>query len=303
MPKEIPKQKNNLHPRNKHQGQYDFEKLTGVLPELSNYVFVNQYHTSTIDFSNPDAVKTLNKALLSHYYGVNHWDIPAGYLCPPIPGRADYVHYVADILAETNNGIIPKGKKINCLDVGVGANAIYPIIGHCAYGWSFVGTDIDPVSVKAANAIVGFNEVLKDGIEIRLQNNKNHFFEGIIKPNEKFDLTICNPPFYTSEADAAAQNLRKTNNLSGKKQDIPKLNFGGNSNELWCEGGEMKFIISMIRESAEFAESCRWFTSLVSKKEHLDRIYKELEKVKVSQFKTVEMAQGQKVSRLIAWNF
>lgn len=301
MPKEIAKQK--LHPRNKHRGQYDFDALVKTLPELSGDVFVNQYGTQTIDFSNPEAVKTLNKALLAHYYGVNHWDIPVGYLCPPIPGRADYVHYLADILAETNNGIIPTGKNIKCLDVGVGANAIYPIIGHCSYGWSFVGSDIDPVSVNAANAIVGFNEVLKDGIEIRLQTNKNHFFKGIIKPNEKFDLTMCNPPFHTSEADAAAQNLRKTNNLSGKKQDIPKLNFGGNANELWCEGGELKFIISMIRESVEFSDSCRWFTSLVSKKEHLDRIYKELEKVKVSHFKTVEMSQGQKVSRLIAWIF
>jgi 23S rRNA (adenine1618-N6)-methyltransferase len=303
MPKEIAKQKLNLHPRNKHRGQYDFEALIKTLPELSGDVFVNQYDTHTIDFSNPKAVKTLNKALLAHYYGVKNWDIPAGYLCPPIPGRADYVHYLADILAETNNGIIPIGKNTICLDVGVGANAIYPIIGHCAYEWSFVGSDIDPVSVKAANAIVGFNEVLKDGIEIRLQTNKNHFFRGIIQPNEKFDLTMCNPPFYSSQADAAAQNLRKTNNLFGKKQNIPMLNFGGKSNELWCEGGEQKFIISMIRESVEFSDSCRWFTSLVSKKEHLDRIYKELEKVKVSQFKTVEMAQGQKVSRLLAWSF
>ena len=303
MPKEIAKQKLILHPRNKHRGQYDFEALVKTLPEFSNHVFINKYGTETIDFSNPEAVKTLNKALLAHYYGVNNWDIPAGYLCPPIPGRADYLHYLADILAETNNGIIPIGKNIKCLDVGVGANAIYPIIGHCSYGWSFVGSDIDPVSVKAANAILGFNEVLKDGIEIRLQTNKNHFFDGIIKPNEKFDLTMCNPPFYTSAADAAEQNLRKTNNLSGKKQDIPKLNFGGNSNELWCEGGELKFIISMIRESVKFSENCKCFTSLVSKKEHLDRIYKELEKVKVSQFKTVEMAQGQKISRLVAWRF
>ena len=106
-----------------------------------------------------------------------------------------------------------------------------------------------------------------------------------------------------ADADAAAQNVRKINNLSGKKQDLPKLNFGGNSNELWCEGGELKFIISMIRQSVEFSDSCRLFTSLVSKKEHLDRIYKELENVKVSQFKTVEMAQGQKISRLVAWRF
>lgn len=303
MEKEILKERTKFHPRNKHQGQYDFVRLVGVLPELSNYVFVNQHKSQTIDFSNPDAVKTLNKSLLAYYYGLKNWDIPTGYLCPPIPGRADYVHYLADILAETNQGVIPTGKTVRCLDVGVGANAIYPIIGHCEYGWSFVGAEIDPVSVKAANAIVAFNKVLKNGIEIRQQNNKNRFFEGIIHPDEKFDLTICNPPFYSSALDADSQNLRKINNLSGKEYNEPRLNFGGTSNELWCEGGEQKFIISMIRESVVFATSCNWFTSLVSKKEHLDRIYKEFERAKVIQFKTVEMAQGQKVSRFVAWRF
>ena len=41
----------------------------------------------------------LNRAILMHHYGVKSWDIPAGYLCPPIPGRADYIHSVADLLA------------------------------------------------------------------------------------------------------------------------------------------------------------------------------------------------------------
>jgi 23S rRNA (adenine1618-N6)-methyltransferase len=36
------------------------------------------------------------------------------YLCPPIPGRADYIHYIADLLA-SNNGIIPKGHGIQGL--------------------------------------------------------------------------------------------------------------------------------------------------------------------------------------------
>lgn len=266
--------KPNLHPRNKHQGQYDFEKLTETLAELSNYVFANQYQNQTIDFSNPEAVKILNKSLLAYYYGVKNWDIPEGYLCPPIPGRADYVHYLADLLIQENAGKPTEGSSIRCLDIGTGANCIYPIIGHREYGWSFVGTDIDPLSVKTAKAIVDFNDVLKNAIEIRLQPNTNHFFEGIIKKDERFDLTFCNPPFYASAEDALEKNLRKNQNLTGKRHSEAVRNFGGNANELWCEGGELKFIVSMIRESVKFSENCKWFTSLVSKKEHLDRIYK-----------------------------
>ena len=297
------KKEGTLHPRNKHKERYDFPVLINDLPELQIFVFENKYGDQTIDFANPEAVKMLNKALLVHFYGVKNWDIPNNYLCPPIPGRADYIHYASDILAESNNGQIPKGNSIKCLDIGVGANCIYPIIGHREYGWSFVGADIDPISVKAASAILQFNDVLKNGIEIRLQSDKNHFFEGIIKNNEHFDITFCNPPFYASAEEAFEKNSRKSQNLTGKKSKESVRNFGGNPNELWCEGGELKFIISMIRESVKFSQNCKWFTTLVSKKEHLDRIYKELEKQKVAQTKTIEMAQGQKISRLVAWRF
>jgi 23S rRNA (adenine1618-N6)-methyltransferase len=295
--------KPSLHPRNRHRGQYDFEKLIETLPALKAFVFINLFGTQTLDFSNPTAVKMLNKALLADQYGVENWDIPAGYLCPPIPGRADYVHYAADILAEYNYGHIPKGNVVKCLDVGTGSNAIYPIIGHQEYGWRFVGTDIDTVSVKAAKSVVEHNPALKNEIEIRFQPNKHQFFEGIIEEGECFDITFCNPPFYSSREEARESNSKKTKNLSGKKTVETLRNFGGNANELWCEGGELRFIVSMIRESVKFSENCKWFTSLVSKKEHLERIYKELKKVKVNQFKTIDMAQGQKLSRLVAWSF
>jgi 23S rRNA (adenine1618-N6)-methyltransferase len=232
-----------------------------------------------------------------------HWDIPAGYLCPPIPGRADYVHFVADILAEGNGGLVPKGKQIKCLDIGTGANCIYPIIGSQEYGWSFVGTDIDLVSVKSANAIVAFNETLKNQIELRLQSSKDCFFEGAIKKGERFDITLCNPPFYGSAEEAERSNNLKNQNLSGKRTNSGVRNFGGTSNELWCEGGEIKFILTMIRESVSFSENCRWFTTLVSKREHLERIYKEFDKLKIKHTKTIEMSQGQKVSRFVAWRF
>ena len=144
-----PQQKTGLHPRNRHQAPYDFDALCLRTPALSPFVFVNEHGTRTLDFADPAAVKALNRALLALHYGIQHWDLPPGYLCPPIPGRVDYLHRVADLLAESA-GEVPRGKGVRVLDIGVGANCIYPLLGAREYGWRFVGSDIDPVSVKAA---------------------------------------------------------------------------------------------------------------------------------------------------------
>ncbi|MFN8432026.1 MAG: 23S rRNA (adenine(1618)-N(6))-methyltransferase RlmF [Spirosomataceae bacterium] len=297
------KNKKPFHPRNKHQGNYDFDALKKALPEFSQFVFTNQYDNETIDFSDNQSVKALNKALLKLYYKVDFWDIPPGYLSPPIPGRADYVHAVADLLAESNEGIVPTGNTIRCLDIGVGANCIYPILGSTEYGWSFVGSDIDPVSVKSAKAIASFNTGLKNKIDIRHQADSSRFFEGIILPDEYFHATFCNPPFYGSAEEAVGNNLKKLRNLKAVNLKSPSRNFGGKDNELWYDGGETSFILGMIRESQKFSENCKWFTSLVSKKENLERIFREFEKLKIAVTKTIEMSQGQKNSRLVAWSF
>jgi 23S rRNA (adenine1618-N6)-methyltransferase len=298
----ISSEKSNLHPRNPHRFRYDFKQLIGVCPELSANVFVNKYGTETINFANPDAVKMLNRAILKHFYGISHWDIPPDYLCPPIPGRADYIHYIADLLADSNRGIIPECKSVKVLDIGVGANCVYPIIGASAYGWDFVGSEIDPIAIQSANNIIVSNPSLSGKIECRLQASSAHIFKGIIKADEFFDVSICNPPFHASLAEATAGNQRKVKNLGGKNAHNT-LNFGGKSSELWCEGGEVSFIRKMIEESTTIPNQCRWFTSLVSKKENLPSIYHALEKAKVRKTSTIDMAQGQKVSRIVAWSF
>ena len=58
----------------------------------------------------------LNRALLKADYGIDFWDIPPNYLCPPIPGRVDYIHHLADLLARSNNNEIPRGPQIKALD-------------------------------------------------------------------------------------------------------------------------------------------------------------------------------------------
>jgi len=245
----------------------------------------------------------LNTALLKHFYHITSWVIPPNYLCPPIPGRADYIHYVADLLATKNKAEIPKGRKINCLDIGVGANVVYPIIGVKEYGWSFVGTEIDTIAIDAAERNIQANVRLKNKIEIRQQSNAKDIFFQIIKKEERFDISICNPPFHASLKEAQAGSIRKIKNLTKQKVKQATLNFGGQANELWCEGGEKRFIKEMIRQSSKFSHHCFWYSTLVAKEATLKPIYKALEKVKPTEIKTIPMGQGNKVSRIVAWTF
>lgn len=301
--KEHPKEKTKLHPRNKHRERYDLKLLVSTLPELEPFVTTNIHGDETVDFFNPEAVKLLNKALLKQYYGIDYWDIPPMYLCPPIPGRADYLHNMADILSQSNKGQIPNGNKLTCLDVGVGANCVYPIIGNKSYGWSFIGSDTDPAAVASAKNIVEKNPHLAGQIDIRLQPDPKHFFRGIIGKDEYVDLTICNPPFHASAEDAAASNQRKVSNLTKTKTEEPQSNFGGQANELWYEGGEKMFVGTMIMESKHFAKSVFWFSTLISKQSNLKMAYAELDHIGATEIKTIPMGQGNKSSRVVAWTF
>ena len=300
-------EKANLHPRNQDRFGYNFDELIIDYPALQEFVGINEHQIQTINFSNPAAVKALNKALLIHHYDIHDWDIPKDYLCPPIPGRADYIHYIADLLAANNNGIIPEGETIQLLDIGIGANCIYPIIGNTTYGWSFVGTDIDENAIQNCKNIIAANPKLIDVVSLQLQTESRFIFKNIITPEDRFTFTICNPPFHASQEEATKSTIRKVNNLETRdfndKNTSPILNFGGKNSELWCKGGELGFITQMAYESAKYPLQCLWFTTLVSKKENLSSIYKTLNKVSAVEIKTINMAQGQKTSRIVAWTF
>ena len=295
--------KPQLHPRNKNRDRYDLKALSIAVPELKDLIKPNKFGDDSINFSNPKAVKLLNTAILNHYYGIKHWEFPDGNLTPPIPGRADYIHYIADLLAKNNSGEVPTGDKVTCLDIGTGASCIYPILGVTEYGWNFIGSDVEPKSIKSAESIINNNPTLKGKIECRLQRNREHIFQGIINTDDKIDIAICNPPFHSSHEEAQRGSRRKVKNLSGKNMKTPELNFAGLSNELIYEGGEYGFILNMIKESREFSKNIKWFTSLVSKQEHLKGLLLELEKVGASQIKNIPMGTGNKVTRIIAWTF
>lgn len=302
--KDAPAEKNIMHPRNPHRGRYNFKQLIAGTPELAPFVSLNSYGDESIDFAEPVAVKTLNRALLNEVYGIKYWDLPSQYLCPPIPGRADHLHYLADLLGDVNGGVIPRGNSIRVLDIGVGANCIYPLIGQREFGWQFVGSDIDKIALTNAQEIVDANG-LSGVINLRLQASAKSIFQGVVKPNEVFDLSMCNPPFHASLAEARSGTQRKWKNLGkeSNKKKIPVLNFGGQGAELCCEGGEEAFVRQMVEESVQFCASCLWFTSLISKSASLPGIYRAIKYAGAVENRTIEMAQGQKKSRIVAWTF
>lgn len=202
-----------LHSRNPHQGRYDMEALTKTLPELQQYLRPNPAGEDTIDFADADAVFCLNQALLAHFYKVDDWQVPMGYLCPPIPGRVDYIHYAADLLTKYSKREY-KHDRVKVLDIGTGANLIYPIVGSQSYGWKFVGSEIDAVAVKAAQRTIDNNAVLSGMVELRLQRDAESIFDGLIEEGEFYHLSMCNPPFYASAAEARMANEKKVGNLA-----------------------------------------------------------------------------------------
>ncbi|OAT75690.1 23S rRNA (adenine(1618)-N(6))-methyltransferase [Mangrovibacter phragmitis] len=293
-------EKTQLHPRNRHQGRYDFDRLVQALPELGNKVILSLRGEKTVNFADPEAVKMLNRALLAADYGIQHWNIPEGFLCPPVPGRADYIHHLADLLAQTGKQGIPHSASL--LDIGTGANCIYPLIGQHEYGWRFTGTDVSKEALSHAQQIIQANPGLSTRIRLRRQKTPGAIFAGVVTKTDRFDATLCNPPFHASAQEALEGNTRKRKNL-GLNDATPALNFGGQHSELWCEGGELAFIRQMVVESRTIARQVLWFTSLVSKAEHMRSIEHALREAGVAMVVKQPMSQGQKQSRFIAWSY
>ncbi|CAI8164140.1 MAG: Ribosomal RNA large subunit methyltransferase F [Polaribacter sp. SA4-10] len=279
-----------LHTNNKFNTSYDFDELIIKNPSLKEFVLENKFGSISIDFSNPTAVKELNKALLYTYDKISTWIFPDENLCPPIPGRLDYIHHLADLISEEKN--------IKILDIGTGATCIYPLLGVAEYNWDFVAIDIDINSLDTAQDIIDDNS-LDTKIKLRQQLDENQILKGILNDDDSFSAVICNPPFYKSAEEARGANRRKNRNLGNSSV----RNFAGNNNELWYIGGEKAFLHNYLFESSLYKDRSIWFTSLVSKKENVESMEKSSKKLGATAFKVIPMNQGNKVTRIVCWKY
>jgi len=285
-----------LHKNNKHSKGYDFKTLIADSPQLDAFVFESKYGKDTIDFANPNAVKALNSALLKTHYGIHFWEFPDKNLCPPIPGRMEYIHVLNDLLHSSK-----LKKEITVLDIGTGATCIFPLLGQAEYQWRFIASEIDDEALKNAKLIVEKNK-LNYTIELRFQDNPQHILKGVLRGSEKISATLCNPPFYKSETEANENTQRKLKGL-GNALDRPVRNFSGTEKELWYPGGEKAFLHNYLYQSSLVKSNCFWYTSLVSKKEHVKSMQASLKKLGATSVKVLQMSLGNKISRVVAWTF
>lgn len=290
-----------MHPANPFANGYPMAALVQAYPPLQAHLYTTARGELSIAFADPAAVKCLNQALLAYQYQLPHWDVPEGFLCPAVPGRLDYVLHLADLLKTSNLGKAPKFSRLQWLDIGCGANLIYPLLAVKAIGGKAIGAELDAQALAHAEQLVDAHQ-LSNRISLRRQSESTAIFRGIIQHTDVIDLTLCNPPFHHSAEEAAAGSARKRHNL-GLAADAAALNFAGRDHELWCEGGEAAFLAQMAVESREFATQVFWFSSLVSKQNHVDALVKKLNALGAVSVKVVAMGQGQKVSRFVAWTF
>merc|ERR1740130_1031884 len=265
--KKATNKKYSVHPRNKYfENQPDFAALSLRYKSFATHVKDNGKHCS-IDFKNPESVKCLNQTLLLHDFNIK-WDMPTTNLCPPIPGRCDYVHWVEDLLKDrekcTSFTPHPEG-KVRGVDVGTGSSVIFPLLAlalHRDENWSFVASDIDPISVDWAKKNVQAND-FSDRIDVRLVKQSCSLLGLIGGDDGVFDFTMCNPPFFSSTQEA-------------EEKKNPKNNRKATSYELVCEGGEEAFVEKMVRDSLVLKKKVWWYTSMIGKKGTLKRLLRLL---------------------------
>ncbi|KAG8368117.1 hypothetical protein BUALT_Bualt15G0011800 [Buddleja alternifolia] len=304
-----------IHPRNKYSDNPpDFGLLSSLYPTFQPYVFYSHDGRPKIDWTDFNATRELTRVLLQHDHGLNWW-IPDGQLCPTVPNRSNYIHWIEDLLA---SDIIPAsnadGDVKKGFDVGTGANCIYPLLGASVLGWKFVGSDITDVAIEWANRNVESNPHIADLIEIRrvatedktfhieeLQNTRETTNEGVkkgysgppillgvVKDGESFDFCMCNPPFFET-MDEAGLN--------------PKTSCGGTPDEMVCSGGELAFITRIIEDSVKLKHTFRWYTSMVGRKLNLNILVSELWNLGATVVKTTEFVQGRTSRWGLAWSF
>ncbi|KAK6159572.1 hypothetical protein DH2020_006886 [Rehmannia glutinosa] len=322
-----------IHPRNKYADNTpDFGLLSSLYPSFEPYVFYSRDGRPKIDWTDFNATRELTRVLLLHDNGLNWW-IPDGQLCPTVPNRSNYIHWIEDLLA---SDIIPAtradGDVTKGFDIGTGANCIYPLLGASILGWKFVGSDITDIAIEWANRNVNSNPHISDLIEIRRVDAEGTMYNVEELHNEgRFDSNSTNArdDGRASTVPEPHLGVKKSYNgppillgvvKDGESFDFcmcnppffetmeeaglnPKTACGGTPEEMVCCGGEHAFITRIIEDSAKLKHTFRWYTSMVGRKFNLNILVSELWNVGATVVKTTEFVQGRTSRWGLAWSF
>ncbi|CAJ1935702.1 unnamed protein product [Sphenostylis stenocarpa] len=311
----------------------DFALLASLYPSFHPFVQFSPPHARpTIDWTDFNAMRELTRVLLHHRHSLTWW-IPDGHLCPTVPNRCNYIHWLQRLLSsDIIPRIISSDARVKGFDIGTGASCIYPLLGASLHGWSFVGSDVTDVAIEWAERNVNSNPHISQLIEIRkVQDNESApcvEIEGSMNGDQitlskntdteiaplPLDLLACEnknyhgPPILVGvvrddeKFDFCMCNPPFFESLDEAGLN-PRTSCGGTSHEMVCPGGEKAFITRIIEDSTQLKQHFRWFTSMVGKKSNLKYLVSKLWEVGVSVVKTTEFVQGRTFRWGIAWSF
>ncbi|KAJ1025039.1 hypothetical protein NDA18_004325 [Ustilago nuda] len=255
----------------------DFRALAAKYPAtLGKFVKDDR---GKIDFQDAEAVRCLAETLLQHDFGI-YATFSLSNLCPTIPNRLAYISLIHELLTWSlptwhllhhfQHQPLPADDRIRGLDIGTGASAIYPILGiACFPHWNFTATDIDPNSLDYAK-----NHIIDH------PNNGTHLSDRVsllhVDPNASFlpdqqtglEFTMCNPPFYTS--------FEEMNRSASLKKLPANAVCHGSRSEMVVEGGEVRLVQRMIRESITTERKVLWWTCMLGKLSSVAQLAAEL---------------------------
>uniref|UniRef100_A0AAV1TYH4 U6 small nuclear RNA (adenine-(43)-N(6))-methyltransferase n=1 Tax=Peronospora matthiolae TaxID=2874970 RepID=A0AAV1TYH4_9STRA len=290
------------HDRNRYKHKApDFYALGQQYAEFRHYLRnVDDVNCrASLAWDDPFAVRELTKTLLLHDFGL-HWEIPINRLCPPLPNRLNYLHWIEDLLRQADwskfvgqeqdlKTTAVNEEIVSGIDVGTGANCIYALLGATMNKWRFIATEIDAESFACAKENVSRNH-----LEAFITVKRTHTNRLLAEPLEgeplghKFHFVMCNPPFFDNMDEA------DTN---------PESSCMGSTNEMVFPGGEVAFIGRMIADSKDLQNRVLWFTSMVGRKASLRKLLALLRETKVRSTRTTEFFQGRTKRWGIAWTF
>ena len=263
----------------------------------------------------------LTRGLLHWYFDLTLQHIPEKHLCPPVPNRFFYVHWIQthllpllskesgrfdydsdDSEGDTNDGALalyPYG-----LDIGVGANCIYPMLNAKFFRYNMVGTDIDNDALKVAQANVEANH-LQGKIKLfqvapsyaqQQASSSPSAPESVGGPvsralqtwqssqrpeqreQQRLQFVMTNPPFYDPQEEQTVMTDARVGD--GRARTAMTVSEGT------YPGGEVGFVTDMIADSlrqrndvelnGSLLSSPLWYSSMLGKKASLVKLQKLL---------------------------
>jgi len=284
-----------MHPRNRYfRRKPDFAALAAQFADFAAIVVTDSRGRVHVDWKDPACSVALTRALLRADYGLK-WELPRGFLCPPVPQRVNYVHWIEDLLAGTIETAIKSAHAVRIpdeatgLDVGVGASAIYPLLALSLHpNWKMIGTDINEEALRSARANVESNG-LQAKIRLELVGSDSVLLETVRKQSDVIDFCMCNPPFFAAEEDA-----RKASHYRSCDAKVQ---------ELVTPGGEQAFVSRMIADSQVLRHRVRWYTTMVGHKSSLTAAMAEIKSCGASLVRSTTFFQGKTIRWAVAWSF